>query len=438
MRTLVLYTRDLRVHDHPALTDAVRSSDEVVPLFVLDPSLLRVSPNRSRFLLEGLRDLHRSLEQRGGRLVLRHGDVARTAIAVAREASVDRVLVTGDVTATARDREAWLADGLAREGIDLRVLPGNAIVDPGDVAPAGRGAYLVFTPYHRAWAAAPRRSVLATPGAVRVPAEVASDPLPDPRSIAADALDLPSGGEAAARRRLDAFLGAHAATYDEARNDPAADVTSRLSPYLRLGFVSANEVASRAAQVPGTEGFVRQLAWRDFFGQLLWHDPRLAWEDLREGPTLDPASLEGGHALKLWKDGMTGLPLVDAGMRQLRREGWIHNRVRMVVASFLTRRLGVPWQEGAAHFARYLVDGDPASNAGGWQWVAGTGTDPRRSRSFNPLRQARRFDPHGDYVRRYVRELRGVEGPLVLAPWRDSALLESKGYPEPVCPVPDR
>lgn len=438
MRTLVLFTRDLRVHDHPVLTEAVRSSDEVVPLFVLDPTLLRVSPNRSRFLVEGLHDLHRSLSERGGRLVLRHGDVATTATQVARELGIDLVLATADISATARSRERRLAGGLAADGIELRLLPGNAIVEPGDVAPAGREAYVVFTPYQRAWAAAPRRSVLSAPTSVRVPDGLASDPLPDPRSIVVDALDLPAGGERAARRRLETFLRTGVARYDDVRNDPAADATSRLSPYLRFGFVSANEAAYRTSRIPGADGFVRQLAWRDFFGQLLWHRPSLAWRDLREGPALEPTSLEPEHALKLWKDGLTGLPLVDAGMRQLRREGWIHNRVRMVAASFLTRRLGVPWQEGAEHFSRYLVDGDPASNAGGWQWVAGTGTDPRRSRTFNPVRQARRFDPHGDYVRRYVRELRGVEGPAVLAPWRTETLLESRGYPEPVCPVPDR
>ncbi|HEU4356293.1 MAG TPA: deoxyribodipyrimidine photo-lyase [Actinomycetota bacterium] len=438
MRTLVLFTRDLRVHDHPTLTEAIRSSGEVVPLFVLDPALQLVSPNRSRLLVDGLHDLDRSLRERGGRLMLRHGDVAETTVAVARALRVDRVFVTADVSATARRRERRLAEGLATDGIELRVISGNAIVEPGDLAPVGRSAYRVFTPYHRAWVAAPRRSVLRAPPRVPVPADVVSDPLPDPRSVAVEALELPTGGERAARRRLATFLRNGASTYDVVRNDPAADGTSRLSPYLRFGFVSANEVAQRAAQVPGAAGFVRQLAWRDFFGQLLWHDPRLAWEDLREAPASALPSVPPEQALGLWKEGMTGLPLVDAGMRQLRREGWIHNRVRMVVASFLTRRLGVPWQEGAEHFARHLVDGDPANNAGGWQWVAGTGTDPRRSRSFNPVRQARRFDPGGDYVRRYVAELRGLEGSLVSAPWRHATLLQSRGYPEPVCPVPDR
>jgi deoxyribodipyrimidine photo-lyase len=409
-----------------------------VPLFVLDPALLEVSPNRSRFLLEGLHDLDRSLAKRGGRLVVRNGDVATVALEVAREAEADRVLVSADPSATSRRREERLAEALRLAGAELRTLPGNAVVEPGELAPAGRDAYVVFTPYYRAWASAPGRSVLGAPERVAVPERVRSQPLPDPRSVAADALDLPPGGEQAGRKRLDAFLRSGASRYGEVRDDLAADATSRLSPYLRFGFVSANEVAKRASRVPGAEGFVRQLAWRDFFGQLLWHDPRLAWSDLRPGPVLESPLLDPEHALKLWQEGMTGLPLVDAGMRQLKREGWIHNRARMVAASFLTRRLGVPWQEGARHFLRYLVDGDPANNSGGWQWVAGTGTDPRRSRSFNPVRQARRFDPRGEYVRRYVRELADVPESAIFSPWTDPALLQSKGYPEPVLPVPDR
>ena len=282
----------------------------------------------------------------------------------------------------------------------------------------------------------PRRLVVDAPRAIRVPERLGSEPIANPGSLLVDALDLPPGGEHAGRRHLETFLSTRASRYEQVRNDLAADATSRLSPYLRLGFVSANEVAHRAAEVPGAEGFVRQLAWRDFFGQLLWSDPRLAWQDLREGPEVPVPMLDPDHSLKLWQDGLTGLPLVDAAMRQLKREGWIHNRARMVAASFLTRRLAIPWQQGARHFARHLVDGDPANNAGGWQWTAGTGTDPRRSRTFNPVLQAKRFDPSGEYVRRYVRELSEVPAPRIFAPWRDPDVLRLTGYPEPVLPVP--
>lgn len=432
MRTLVLFTRDLRVHDHPALHEACRISDDVVPLFVLDERLLATSPNRTRFLLEGLHELDAELRRRFGRLIIRHGDPARVALQLASETGCDRLFVSGDVTRVAKRRERVLLDAA---GIDVRVFPGNAIVEPGDVAPEGSDAYRVFTPYHRAWADTPHRALLPAPSSVVVPPEVVSAPIPDPRSVVIDAVDPPPGGERHARRHLEVFLRSRASHYGDARDDLSADATSRLSPYLRFGFISATEIERRAREVPGTEPFVRQLVWRDFYGQLLAANPQLAWRDLRPGPTAEATMLDPEHALKLWEDGMTGLPLVDAGMRQLRREGWMHNRARMVVASFLTRRLGIPWQEGAAHFALHLVDGDPANNAGGWQWTAGTGTDPRRSRTFNPVRQARRFDPRGDYVRRYVHELADVPTPAVFAPWRETALLKSKGYPEPIVPV---
>lgn len=435
MRTLVLFTRDLRVHDHPALVDAVRSSDEVVPLFVLDPALLARSPNRARLLLEGLRDLDRALRGRGGRLILRRGDVAETALRVAREAGVRRVLVTGGVSRTAVSREVRLERELRALGIELRVLPGAYAVEPGAVATSSGGAYRVFTPYYRAWLGAPRRSVLPPPRAVRVPPEIPSEPLPDPAQVRIDAEDLLRGGEEAARQRLDRFLRRGLSRYGERRDALEEGGSSRLSADLRFGFLSATEVAVRAATLPGAEAFLRQLAWRDFYAQLLRHDPRLAWRDLRPGPARPAPQLDPEVALEAWRRGRTGLPLVDAAMRQLWREGWMHNRARMVVASFLARRLAIPWQEGARLFARLLADGDPASNAGNWQWAAGTGTDPRPGRTFNPVRQARRFDPDGTYVRRYVDELADVPPPLIFAPWREPALLASRRYPAPIVPV---
>lgn len=435
MRTLVLFTRDLRVHDHPALHEAVHVSDEVLPLFVLDPRLLDRSPNRTRFLLEGLHDLDASLRRRFGRLIVRHGDPVQVALETARRHGCARIFVTSDASAYAleRERRLWVAARLI--ALELRTFPGHAVVEPGDVGPDGSDAYRVFTPYLRAWSAAPRRSVLPAPSGVRVPPDVASDAIPDPSSVVPDALDLPPGGERSGRRHLDLYVRTDLGHYAEERDELAVDATSRLSPYLRFGFLSANDVAHRVSGLPGSEAFLRQLAWRDFYLQLLAADPSMAWRDLRAGPTMEDPPVEPSESLKLWQEGMTGIPLVDAGMRQLKREGWMHNRARMVTASFLTRRLGVPWQEGASYFARHLVDGDPASNAGGWQWAAGTGTDPRRSRVFNPVRQARRFDAAGDYVRRYVSELATVPAPAIFSPWNDRALIGLEGYPEPVIPV---
>jgi deoxyribodipyrimidine photo-lyase len=424
--SVVLFTRDLRVHDHPALTAAV-AAGPVIPLFVLDPTLLGRSPNRDRFLLASLHELDRQLTRRGARLIVRQGDPATAARAVVGEAGASVLHLTEDVSATARHRETGLRASLAGVA-DLQVHLGGFVVPAGDLAPGDRDAYSVFTPYHRAWLQTPRRAVLEAPDRIDMPDGIEPGSRPAASTIEPDAVDLPPGGEGPGRRHLAQYLARDAAHYAEVRDDLAADMTSRLSPYLRFGCVSPNEVVARS---PSAE-LTRQLCWRDFYGQLLASDPSFAWRNIRDARDIPEPPSDPDELLARWTAGRTGVPLVDAGMRQLRREGWMHNRARMVVASFLTRRLGIPWQRGAEVFMRYLVDGDPANNSGGWQWAAGTGTDPRRSRSFNPVRQAQRFDLHGNYIRRYVRELADIPVPAIFAPWTDPALLRATGYPEPL------
>jgi deoxyribodipyrimidine photo-lyase len=238
--------------------------------------------------------------------------------------------------------------------------------------------------------------------------------------------EIPPGGETAGRRKLSAWLRS-GASGDSGRDDLDADATSRLSPYLHFGCISPLEVESRAGEVGGAAPFVRQLAWRDFFHQLLAARPETAHEDMR--PRGDRWSGDS-DAFESWKNGKTGYPIVDAGMRQLLREGYMHNRARLITASFLVRDLRIDWRAGARHFFDWLVDGDVANNVGNWQWVAGTGANPRRGRALNPLRQARRFDPDGAYVRRYIPELAAIEGPAVHEPWklRENAT----GYPTPI------
>jgi deoxyribodipyrimidine photo-lyase len=433
MRTLVLFTRDLRVHDHPALWEACRSSEEVIPLFVVDPKLIVTSPNRARFLAESLVDLDRGLAHRGGRLIVREGDPAEEAVRLASESGSARVFVTSDVGAYATSRFERL-EALARAaGLGVRTFPGHAVIEPGDVTPQGRRAYHVFTPYLRAWSAEPVRDVLDAPRVVRVPSSLGAGRLPDPGRFQPTALDLPPGGETAARRRLRSYLADDLAVFPEVHDLPGLDRTSRLSPYLRFGCISAVEVSARVREVSergSAMAFVRQLAWRDYFRQRMAQEPQMAWRDLRSTtPEIASASPE---VLEAWREGRTGFPLIDAGMRQLSREGWMHNRARLVTASFLTRHAGRPWQEGAEHFARHLVDGDPSNNAGNWQWVAGTGVSARRGRALSPVRQAVRFDLSGEYVRRYVAELDGLSGDQLLRPWRHPEVLRSRGYPAPV------
>jgi deoxyribodipyrimidine photo-lyase len=420
MRTaVVLFTRDLRVHDQPALAAAVAVAERVVPLFVLDRSLLaRIgAPNRLGFLLESLGDLDASLRQRGGLLVLRHGDVVEETVRAAREARADAVFVSEDVSSYAQSRERRLGAACREHRLALNVLPGVTAVPPGDLAPAGAACYRVFTPYWRRWQLAPRRAVLRAPRRIAVPEGLRPGRLPALADLASGARspELPRGGESAGRRCLTAWLARGLASYGRLHDDLAADGTSRCGAYLHFGCLSPLEVAERASGRDGAEPFLRQLAWRDFYAQLLAEHPEASRLDFRSRGLRwrdDPA------ALAAWTQGRTGVPIIDAGMRQLAREGWMHGRARLLTASFLTKDLALDWRLGAAHFFDLLVDGDVASNAGNWQWVAGTGVDTRPNRIFNPVSQAKRLDPDGDYVRRYVSELAHIAGRAVHEPWK--------------------
>ncbi|WP_116245655.1 deoxyribodipyrimidine photo-lyase [Nocardiopsis sp. FIRDI 009] len=427
---IVLFTQDLRVHDHPALTAAVGAADTVLPVFVVDPRIVaRSARNRCGYLAEALADLRAGLRARGGDLVVREGDTVVRVRELAALTGSDTVFLTAGVSRCATRRE----DRLRGSGLTVRALPGLTVVPPGGVTPAGGDHYRVFTPYWRAWAAHERRPVLPAPDGMRLPGGVEPGSIPAGLAEAgtgAPAPDRLTGGEAAARERLRAWLDRGLTRYAERRDDLPAAATSRLSADLRFGCLSPLEVAEAAEAAdagPGAEEFVRQLAWRDFHHQVVRAFPELPERDYRSRGRqwrTDP------DALDAWRRGRTGVPIVDAGMRQLLREGFVHNRARMIAAAFLTRTLRVHWRAGADHFDAHLVDGDVADDYGNWQWVAGTGNDTRPNRPFNPLRQARRFDPEGDYVRRHVPELRDLPGGRALTPWREPE--PPDGYPPPV------
>jgi deoxyribodipyrimidine photo-lyase len=426
---VVVFTRDLRVHDHPALVAAARRADRIVPLFVVDDAQLSAghdSPNRVGFLVDALADLDGSLRARGAGLVLRRGDWVSEVAAVVAAAGAGSVHVSEDVSGYARRR----LDRLDR-AVDVEVVrhPGITVVPPDQLAPAGRRAYQVFTPYYRRWRATPWRAVLRAPAALRLPPGIDRGRLPVRADLTAGspAPAVVPGGESAGRTRLDRWSRSALATYDEGHDDLAGDRTSHLSADLHFGCLSPLAVATRLRDRPGGEAFVRQLGWRDFFHQVLADRPDATTADLRprrQGWQDDP------EALAAWQEGRTGYPIVDAGMRQLRREGWMHNRARMVVSSFLCKDLGIDWRAGAAHFLRLLVDGDVAVNQLNWQWVAGTGNDTSSYRIFNPLRQAQRFDPAGDYVRRYVDELADLDRRSIHDPSPDQR--RERGYPAPI------
>ncbi|MDQ3065944.1 MAG: DNA photolyase family protein [Actinomycetota bacterium] len=406
MRTVVvLFTRDLRVHDQQALAQAVERAERVVPLFVLDDRLLANfgAPNRVAFLLDSLQDLRRSLESRGGGLAIRRGDVVAETARFALEQGAEAVYISEDVTAYAQERERRLEHALAGARIALETFPGVTVVPPGELAPSGSDHFRVFTPYWQRWRLEQRRPVLGAPERIRVRAGIEWGRMPARSELVpgVSALDLPPGGETAARERLDDWIPDGLARYAERRDDLAADATSGLSPYLHFGCVSPGEVVDRSLRAGEGEAFVRQLCWRDFHHQLLAARPSLARNDMHPRGVVWE---DDDEALQAWKEGRTGYPIIDAGMRQLLREGWMHNRARLVTGSFLTKHLRIDWRAGAAHFFEHLVDGDVANNTGNWQWVAGTGADSRPYRMLSPQRQAERFDPYGVYVRRYVAE----------------------------------
>jgi len=435
---VVLFTRDLRVHDQPALAAACRRAQRVVPLFVFDETILSsryAAPNRLRHLLDALADLRTNLRARGGELLIRRGELVDQVRGVVEQVGADELHLAADVSAYARRRERRLL-ALADEAghLDVHVHEGITLVPAGEIRPTGGEHFKVFTPYWRRWVEALRREPEPPPARVPTPDDLTPGELPalDELTHGHPAPELMPGGETAARQRMQAWFDGPIEDYDEARNDLAADATSKFSPHLHLGTMSVAELAARIdRRRRGHETFLQELCWRDFNHQLLAARPDLVHTDVR---TQHDRWREDDEAFLAWQQGRTGYPVVDAGMRQLTREGWMHNRARMIVASFLTKHLYVDWRLGAWHFMDHLVDGDMANNFGQWQWTAGTGTDSRPNRMFNPVTQAKRYDPTGAYVRRYVEELAEVDDAHLHAPWeaRGSLFEPGEGYPPPI------
>ena len=428
---VVLFTRDLRIHDHAGLDEAAKRFECVAPLFVFDDRVLAAhgTPNRVSFLLESLADLRKSLRVRGADLVVRRGDAVAEAVRFARERRCTSVYVSGDASGYAQEREQRLARELRRQRIEVRVVDTTSVVPPGALVPAERDHYRVFTPYWRRWQDVACPAPIAAPRRLRLAGERSSGPLPALRepTRGRPSPDLPRGGETWGRRRLSRWLTDGLGRYGDDADDLAADATSRLSPYLHFGCVSAREAVTRAREHDGSSRFIRQLCWRDFFLQLLAARPETTHEDMRPPPG---ERREDPEALARWREGRTGYPIVDAAMRQLGREGWIPIRSRLVAGPFLTRSVGLDWRLGAGVFFDLLVDADVANNVGNWQWIAGTGANPRPNQALDAARQAARFDPRGDYVRRHVPELGLLGGAAVHKPWLAPRPEVAPEYPE--------
>jgi len=421
------FRRDLRLADHPALL-AARDSGDVVPLFVLDDALRRPSgAPRLAFLHRCLRELE---ERTDGALRVLAGRPERVVPHVVRETGAGSVHVTSDHAPYGRERDDRV--GLALGDVPLVATGSPYGVTPGTLRKDDGEPFRVYSPFARAWRARGVHSPALTPRSVPwsdggLPTD-GVPPDPDLGGVA-----LPPAGERAALERWRHYRGTGLSAYAETRNAPGADGTSVMSAYLKYGCIHPRTLLADLGDDEGAQKLRGELAWRDFYADVLWHRPESAREEL--SPTMAALEYDEGPEadgrFEAWATGRTGYPFVDAGMRQLLGEAWVHNRVRMVVASFLVKDLHVHWRRGARHFMQHLRDGDLASNQHGWQWVAGTGTDPAPYfRVFNPVTQGKDHDPDGVYIRRWVPELRGVEGSAVHEPWTLRAL--PAGYPERV------
>jgi deoxyribodipyrimidine photo-lyase len=448
---LLWYRNDLRLADHAALQAALAAGAPVLPVFVLDdaaPGAWKPGGASRWWLHHSLAALEAALAAAGAPLVLRRGDAARVIAGLARETGARAVFAGAGTEPWARRQEAAVAEALAAEGATLRRFRTATLFPPEALRTGAGTGFAVYTPFARAAAAAAAGLKPPHPAPAHIPAPPppASEPLASWRLIPTTP-DWAGGlraawtpGEAGARARLTAFLDRHLAGYADHRDRADLPATSALSPHLHFGEVSALQVWHAAAgDSRGAEKFRAELLWREFALHQLWHHPDLPEQPLRPAFAAMPWR-DDPAGLRAWQRGRTGVPLVDAGMRQLWETGWMHNRVRMVAASFLVKHLLIPWQAGEAWFWDTLVDADLGANAASWQWVAGCGADAAPYfRVFNPVLQGRKFDPEGAYVRRFVPELARLDAAFIHAPWEAPAtelgaagVVLGRTYPAPV------
>ena len=457
--------RDLRLADNQALTTALSQAEHVYPVFILDPRLLTsdyVGQKRLAFLFQGLHHLSDDLQTRGSYLTIRKGNIVTELGKIVSETGAERIYAQKDFSPYARQRDDQVSGNLS-----LHLVPGLTLQQPDTVLKSDGTPYTVFTPYSRTWKKQllPHlQDLLPAPEHISTPKGLASISIPTEPTFVST-VPFPAS-ELEAKKRLYNFTGqlrqhlqsdtdtpnrqqklVH--SYAEARNRTDLNGTSCLSPYLRFGMLSARQAVvaaleamantSNSEAADSTATWLNELIWREFYIAILYHFPHVRKSSFREKYNQIPW-LNDEDDFLVWCQGRTGYPIVDAGMRQLVVSGWMHNRARMIVASFLVKHLLIDWRWGERFFMQHLVDGDPAANNGGWQWTAGTGTDAAPYfRIFNPITQGQKFDPNGKYIRRWVPELADVSDKYIHTPWKMPTQIQRKAncligqnYPNPI------
>jgi deoxyribodipyrimidine photo-lyase len=433
--SVMWFRRDLRLEDNPALIAASKAGNngancEVTPLFVLDPMFLeRSGAPRLAFLFRSLRELNREMN---GTLVVRVGNPVDVVAKVAQEVGATEVFAAKDFAPYGQKRDAAVAAALRKVGVNLNQVGSAYAVEPGTVRKADMTPYAVFTPFSKIWLAhgwpAPTDKAKVK---FRGAPEIASEKIPDDPPLTAT---IAVAGKKAAWDRWQYFVENALDKYKSERNNPDRDGCSQMSVYLRFGIVHPRQLLAELEPNANHDHYRSELCWREFYADVLFHQPHTTWKNLQ--PKMDSLQVDTDAKAKkrfeVWCEGKTGYPIIDAGMRQMLATGWMHNRVRMIVASFLVKDLHLPWQWGAKFFMSHLVDGDIASNNHGWQWTAGTGTDAAPYfRVFNPVLQGEKFDPEGNFVRQWLPELRDMPKKFVHAPWMAEGGLFSS-YPAPM------
>ena len=443
---IVWFRNDLRLSDNPTLTEALKEGCEVVPVFVWDPE--REAPwspgaaSRS-WLHHSLKALDRSIHQLGSRLIVREGESLRELLKLCKETGARRIYRNTRYEPMVVASDLFIRKELEYGGIETVELPGNLLFEPDEVEKKSGGPYQVFTPFWRhCW------PIIQHSPPAPLPAPESLPPVsPKLKSLNIDELDLApplqwdrgfyevfTPGEAGAHEALQSFLKSYLSDYQIRRDFPAQPATSSLSPHLHFGEITPRQIYDGLRyegleHTKGAERFMAEVIWREFAHHLLYHFPHTTDNPLKTNFERFPWRTSPEN-LERWQQGKTGIPIIDAGMQQLWATGWMHNRVRMIVGSFLVKNLLIHWKEGARWFWDTLVDADLANNTLGWQWIAGSGADAAPYfRIFNPVTQSKKFDPDGEYIRKWVPELSDVSKSQIHTPWRFPDTIETTGYP---------